>query len=117
MIEFNRVVDGINRYIDSNIYSGMNDWQEILARIAVGRFFDNQENIKKTLIENGYIKTFAIMDANGNVDVENLGRELKREIERKGQLSVSIPLFGKMTFTAKDVNELYREITGGELSE
>ena len=55
------------------------------------------------------------MDSEGNVDLEPIMRDLKREIDRKGKLSVEIPMFGKMSFTAADVDEIYREITGGIL--
>lgn len=116
MVEFEKVINGLNRYINNNIYQGMNDFQEIAARVAIGRVFDNEENIKKFLLENGYIKTFAIMDESGNVDIENLSKEFRREIEQKGKMTVSIPLFGKMTFHADDVNELYKEITGSDLT-
>jgi hypothetical protein len=42
-------------------------------------------------------------------------RDLKREIERKGKLTVEIPMFGKISFLPQDIDEIYREITGGVL--
>lgn len=115
MIEFEKVVNGLSQYINKNIYVGMNDWQEIAARIAVSRVLDNEEKIKKFLMENGYVRTFGVMDDEGNIDIENLGKELKQAVELKEKVVVSVPFFGKMTFTSKDVDELYREITGGEI--
>ena len=115
MVEFNRVIDGFARYLNKNLYANMNDWQEILARIAVGRIIGNPEELKKSLAENGIVRTFAIMDSDGNVDLEPLARDLKREIERKGKLTVNIPMFGKISFVASDIDEIYREITGGIL--
>ena len=55
------------------------------------------------------------MDSEGNVDLENLAKDLKREIERKGKISVEVPMFGKISFVASDIDEIYREITGGIL--
>lgn len=112
MIEFNRVIDGILRYMNNNLYSGMNDWQEVLARVAVGRMVNNRENLKTSLMNNGIVKTFAVMDSEGNVDIESLARDFKKEIQNKGKLSIEIPLFGKICFSPEDVDELYREITG-----
>jgi hypothetical protein len=112
MVEFNRVIDGLARYMNNNIYANMNDWQEVLARIAVGRIIGNPEMLKQSLQENGIVKTFAVMDSEGNVDLEPIMRDLKREIERKGKLTINIPMFGKMTFVPQDVDEIYREITG-----
>jgi hypothetical protein len=115
MVEFNRVLDGLARYMNNNIYANMNDWQEVLARIAVGRIIGNPEMLKQSLQENGIVRTFAVMDSEGNVDLEPIMRDLKREIERKGKLTVNIPMFGKMSFVPQDVDEIYREITGGIL--
>lgn len=115
MVEFNRIIDGLARYLNNNLYSKMNDWQEIIARIAVGRIIGNPESLKQSLMGNGIVRTFAVMDSEGNVDLEPLARDLKREIERKGKLTLDVPMFGKMSFTAADVDEIYREITGGTL--
>lgn len=115
MVEFNRVIDGLFRYLNNNLFAKMNDWQEVLARIAVGRIIGNPEALKQSLMANGIVRTFAVMDSDGNVDLENLARDLKREIERKGKISVEVPMFGKMSFVASDIDEIYREITGGIL--
>lgn len=112
MVSFDRVVDGFVRYLNNNIYNNMNDWQEIVARIAIGRIATNPEGVKNALLSNGIVRTFGIMDSEGNVDIENLARELKAEIERKGKMCIEIPMLGRFTFHANDVDSLYREITG-----
>jgi hypothetical protein len=114
-MKFDRVLYGINKYLDKEIYAGMNDWQEVVARVAVGRIIGNPESLKQSLMANGIVRTFAVMDSEGNVDLEPLMRDLKREIDRKGELTVEIPMFGKMSFVASDIDDIYREITGGIL--
>lgn len=115
MVSFNQVLDGLARYLNKNFYSNLNDFQEVIARIAVGRIIGNPEALKQSLSANGIVRTFAIMDSDGNVDLEPIMRDLKREIERKGKLSVEIPMFGKISFLPQDIDEIYREITGGML--
>ena len=110
-MKLDRVLNGVARYLDKEIYAGMNDWQEILARIAVSRVLDNK-NIEN-LINNPYMKTFAIADAEGNVDVDGLYRDLKRLIQAKGKVEITLPMFGKFTFTESDVDCLYSCIVGG----
>lgn len=111
MIAFEKVLDGIARYIDKEVIAvGMNDWQELLARMAVGRIFNNREQLKTRLINNGWIRTFGVIDDDGMVDVDGLADDLKKQIEQKGKISVSIPVFGKLTFTASDVDVLHRTI-------
>ena len=115
MVSFEQILDGLARYLNKNFYSNLNDWQEIVARLAVGRIIGNPETLKQSLQANGIIRTFAVMDSEGNVDLEPLMRDLRKEIERKGKMTVEIPTFGKISFTGEDVTELYREITGGVL--
>ena len=115
MVNFNQVLDGLTRYLNKNFYANLNDWQEVIARIAVGRIIGNPESLKQSLSANGIVRTFAIFDSEGNVELEPIMRDLKREIERKGKLSVEIPMFGKISFLPQDIDEIYREITGGML--
>ena len=115
MVSFEQILDGFARYLNKNFYANLNDWQEIVARLAVGRIIGNPESLKQSLQANGIVRTFAVMDSEGNVDLENLARDLKREIERKGKISVEVPMFGKMSFVASDIDDIYREITGGVL--
>lgn len=113
MVPFEEVIQGLNRYINSNeFYSNMNDLQEIAARIAVGRVLTNHERIKTALMNNGIIRTFGFMDDEGNVDLETLMKEIKREVEKKGKMCIEIPMIGKFTFHAEDMDNIYREITG-----
>lgn len=114
--EFEKVIEGVAQYINSNLYARMNDWQEFIARVFIGRFFENSEAMKEKLINNGFIRTFGVIDAEGHVEVAQLAKDMKREVARKGQLSFDIPMFGKMTFAPDDVNELFRTITGEELT-
>lgn len=110
--EFEKVINGISKYINSNdLYSNMNDWQEMLARIAVGRVMTNETKIKDVLVNNAFIRTFDIIDENGMVDVESLAADIKREIMRKEKLTISIPIIGKLTFTPSDVDVLKHAIT------
>ena len=110
-MKIDRVLNGVARYLDKEIYAGMNDWQEILARIAVSRVLDNK-NIEN-LMNNPYMKTFAIADTEGNIDVDGLYRDLKRLIQAKGKVEITLPMFGKFTFTESDVDCLYSCIVGG----
>lgn len=110
--KFESIIDGLYRYIDNEIMTGMNDLQEIIARLAIGRVAENQEAIKNALMNNGVIRSFGIMDSDGCVDVEGLTKDLKREIERKEKVSISIPLIGKLTFKSQDVDTIKQYITG-----
>jgi hypothetical protein len=110
--KFDKVVDGIAKYINSEIYKGMNDVQEFLSRIVVGRLIENQEHIKRSLIDNGVVRSMGYIDSEGMVDVDTLMIDVKREIERKGKLEMTIPMIGKLTFVPDDVAILHGFIKG-----
>lgn len=110
--QLSAVLDGLSRYINSEIMTSMNDLQEVIARIAVGRVIDNEANIKHYLSTNGIIRSMGIVDADGYVDVESLFADLKKEVERKGKITISIPLFGKLTFDPSDIDTIKQYVTG-----
>jgi hypothetical protein len=103
-------MDGINSYIDQEIYGNLNDLQEILARIVIGRINSSSEDIKTMLMSNGFLKTLAIIDSDGMVDVDRLMQDIRREIERKGSIEFDVPMIGRLKFTPADVDVLYNMI-------
>lgn len=109
-VRFERVFDGINRYIDSEIYGKLNDFQEMIARIVVGRVNADSENIKTALMTNGFAKTLCLIDSDGMVDIERLLQDIRHEIDRKGSIEIEIPMIGKIKFTSGDVDVLYNMI-------
>jgi hypothetical protein len=111
-MEFEKVINGIVKYFNKEIYVGMNDWQEVLARMAVSRLLGNTNTLKQNLANNAYIKTFGIMDDTGNIDVESLYIDLKKQIEAKGKITITLPMFGNFSFTPSDVDKLYQSIVG-----
>lgn len=110
-MNFDRVLNGIAKYFDREIYANMNSWQEVIARLAVSRILGNKA-LEDTLKNNSYIRTFAIMDENGKVDIDGLYRDLKRLVQSKGKVEFELPMFGKFTFTESDVDCLYNCIIG-----
>ena len=113
--EFEKVINGIAKYIDKEVYPAMNDLQEFGARILVGRILNNQQAVKSALINNGFIRTFGVIDSDGMIDVEELAKEIKTELSKKEKITFNIPMFGKMTFKPSDVDVMYYTIVGKEM--
>lgn len=111
MMNIERVINGIVKYMDREIFATMNDWQEFLARLAMARLMNNK-NLVDIIANNSYAKTFAIVDEHGNVDVDGLHRDMKSLVHSKGKLEISLPLFGIYTFNETDVDKLFDYIRG-----
>jgi hypothetical protein len=111
-MKLEKVIDGIVRYINTEIYSGMSDWQEMLARVAVARVIENTDTLRQQLTQNSFLRTFAFIDDNGDVDIEKLATDVKNQIVHKGGVEVTIPIFGRFVFTPDDVDKICATIKG-----
>ena len=111
MMNIERVINGIIKYMDREIFATMNDWQEFLARLAMARLLNNK-NLGDMVINNPYAKTFAIIDEHGNVDVDGLHRDFKTLIQSKSKIEIALPMFGTYTFNESDVDKLFDCIRG-----
>jgi CO dehydrogenase/acetyl-CoA synthase alpha subunit len=111
-MRFEKVLDGIARYLDRELYVGLNDWQEMIARIAVSRVIGNKEQLKTALSSNPYLQTFAVIDNTGEVDAETLLQDIKTYITAKGKMSVTVPMMGTFTFKPEDVDKLRQYMEG-----
>jgi hypothetical protein len=109
-MKFEKVLDGIIKYINQEILVNMNDWQEVIARIAISRIIGNPEQLKQKLMENGYVVTLGIIDSEGNVDVEGLAKDLKAQVEAKGKVTIPLSVLGNVTFTSQDIDKLYQTV-------
>ena len=113
--DFEKVMDGLVTYIDEELISRMNEVQEFTARVLIGRVINNREKIKDYLVNNGFIRTFGVVDSDGMVDVGSLACDIKRELQRQEKVTFTIPMFGKITFKPSDVDDVYHTITNEEL--
>ena len=109
-MRFEKVVEGVARYIDGELYSALNDWQEVILRMAVGRILGNKETLKQKIEENPLLMSFVMLDDEGEMDTEVFLTDLKRAISQKGVLKISVPLFGNMKFNEADVDCLRKYI-------
>ena len=76
-MEFDKVFNGLIKYINKEVFSGFNDVQDIVGRIAIKRIIDRKQTIKSTLSGNSFLQAFAVIDDQGNVDIDSLADELK----------------------------------------
>ena len=105
-MEFNKIINGLAKYLGKEVFTNMNSWQSLLSRVAVARLLNNSENIHKMLTENAFIKTFGVFDSEGNVDLDGLITDIKSAIREKGFIEFDLPLFGHFKFNEADVDKL-----------
>lgn len=111
MIHKSRVMHGIAAYIDDEIVSKMaGSWKSWVIGSAAGIAVSRIDDILNRLAGNPIVHALGLVDGE-NIDVEAIYAELRKQAQ-KGTATVELPLIGPITFSAADVDSLYRHIMG-----
>ena len=109
MLHYSRVIQGIANYIDAELVSKLaGSWKAWvfggMAGIAVGR----AEQVFMSLKDNAIMVALGLVEGE-NINVDVLHSELKKQAQ-KGTATVTLPILGPVTFSASDVDALFRYI-------
>lgn len=110
-VEFERIIRGMYKFIEREVFSTMADWQEVIARLAVNRMVRNPQRLADKM--RGFVELMDLGDDNGAVNIDELRNELRELISQKGKIEISVPMFGKYGFKAEDIDRLYAYISEG----
>ena len=113
-MEFKKVIDGLSGYIESNLCPNMNELQEIGYRAAVELIYSDIGKIEEKICNNTALKVLGIVDKQGGLDLDRLSKALKKSIQDKGSVRLKIPLYGTLTFSATDIDDIYNSIVSAE---
>lgn len=111
MVHKSRVMHGIAAYIDEEIVSKMaGSWKSWVIGSAAGIAVSRIDDVLNKLSGNPIVQALGLVDGE-NIDVETIYTELRKQAQ-KGTATVELPLIGPITFSAADVDALYRHIKG-----
>lgn len=112
MVTIAKIEQGIAAYLDAEIMPQLpsSGLEKVLAGTVMSLFIKRSGKIIEGYKENKAVQMLGIMDADGNVDVDVLAEELKKNIPSDG-VKVEVPVIGKMTFHKDDVDKLHEYIT------
>lgn len=112
MIHYSKVINGLMSYVDSEIIGKMNGslkgWG---VGIVAGLLGKRAERTFSALRENPVLTSLGLIDGE-MVDIEAIYAEALRMAQR-GSATANVPMLGAITFSAADVESLYRYIIGG----
>lgn len=106
-MELSRVLAGLEKYIDNEIYNGMNENQQTIYLLAVGAL---KENAMDVLGSNAILRSMLSISRDGDVDLDRLHKLLQVAVRKKGKMTLNIPMFGKMTFNEADISNMIQTI-------
>lgn len=113
MVSIDKIEQGVAHYLDGELMPQLQSsgWEKVLVGTAASLAIRRTSTIIAGYKDHKLVKMLGIMDDKGNVDVETLAIELKKNIPKEG-FKVDIPIIGTMTFHKDDVDKLCEYIVG-----
>lgn len=113
MVNLNQITAGLGDYIEAVMLPRMDSKRKFVTGIAYILIVSKMDQMISVISALPAIKMLGIIDPDGNVDIDSLYKAAKAQIERQGELEISIKMLGDFKFHAADIDELYRYILNG----
>lgn len=107
MVTIDQAMRGILRFFDTVASPHMDEVRSFVAGVGLSLLADGSKEQLLALKDNQWIKSMRIMDERGDVDIDRLYNKARPRLDSR-KLPISIPFIGKLTFTADDLDSLYK---------
>lgn len=105
-MKFERVIEGLSKYIEENMFPTMVNWQRVAARTLLSRVKKNPQLLSRIT---PVLNFFEYSDDNGNIDIDDFISDFTEAVKAEGELDISIPMLGlKYKFSPQDAADLCR---------
>jgi hypothetical protein len=111
-MKFEKIIDGLARYIKNHLYPTMNDWQKLIAVDVVDRAIKKAEALRVWAESNTFIRALGYIDSEGNVDLDGIVSRVKEFARERGKIKINIPFMPAWKFTEQDIDEIHKTIIG-----
>lgn len=101
-----QVIQGLINYADNEVMNKLPTSGKWVMGTAIGLAANNATEVIDTLSSNAIVKMLGIIDDNGMIDVDALIDAMRSSADRYGNLTVEVPIVGKLTFSSADVDSL-----------
>jgi len=108
-----QVVNGIMRYADSETMPHLPVIGKWIAGTGIGVLSDKVGEIASEFEHNTIAIKLGMVDENGFWDVDDILGHMRQSADKYGKAYVEIPIIGKMSFTASDIDTLKMYIERG----
>lgn len=112
MVTIDKIEQGVAAYLDGELMPKLpsSGIEKVLAGTALSLAIRRSGKMLDGLKSNKMIQMLGVMDTEGNVDIDVLAQELKKNMPTEG-VKVDVPVIGVLTFHKEDVDRLYEYIT------
>lgn len=112
MVTKEQFFNGVVKYIDKEVIPHLpttGKWGVGAFTVLLGKKYDSMVS---ELVTNPAIKALGVVDEKGLIDVESLYEALKTSANKYGNIQLTFPIIGTLTFTEKDIDSLKTYIVG-----
>lgn len=108
MVSIDKIEKGLANYLDNEFMPQLkgNGIEKVIVGTAASLFIHKTGAIIEGYKDNKIVKMLGIMNSEGDVDVDTLVKEVKKNIPKEG-FSIEIPIVGTLTFHEEDIDKLY----------
>lgn len=107
IVTVDNIANGLSTFIERDVIPEFNlpSWQRIIVGTAIGLCIKKKANLAKKFIKDGTFTMAGVVNEFGNVNIDDLIAEVKKNIPDKG-LTVKLPILGNITFTSDDIDKI-----------
>ena len=109
MYDYNKVINGIAKYIDTEIVDKIAGWKKWIVGSGLGLALSNSTNVFNQVKNNEFVKMLNIIDKDNKIDVDKIYKELKKQA-KKSSITFELPMVGSITLNDQDIEKLYELI-------
>ena len=106
MYEYNKVINGIAKYIDYEIVEKISGWKKWVVGSGMGLALSNTTEVFNQLKNNEFVKMLGVIDKEDKVDVDKIYKEMKKQA-KKSSVTFDVPMLGPITLNEQDVDKIY----------
>lgn len=109
MYEYNKVISGIVKYVDTEIIDKITGWKKWVVGSGIGLALSNVTEVFNQLKNNEFVKMLGVIDKEDKVDVDKIYKEMKKQA-KKSAVTFDMPMIGPITLNEQDVDKMYELI-------
>ena len=109
MYEYNKVINGIAKYVDTEIVDKITGWKKWVVGSGIGLALSNATEVFNQLKNNEFVKMLGVIDKEDKVDVDKIYKEMKKQA-KKSAITFDMPMIGPVTLNEQDVDKMYELI-------
>ena len=101
-----QVIKGLTQYIDCEIIARLPTAGKWVAGTVLGLSLKNIQNLINYAQEDEAVKLLGIFNQDGLIDIDKIAGIAKKNASKYGNVVLSYPVLGQLTFTPDDIDLL-----------